>query len=465
VQVTTAFWAIEGLALAWYGIARERRLPYVAGIALQLVAGAYFLLGGYGLRSTPLLNDTYVGCLVIAGCGVATAWLTRRAQSGWLDRNLMQILSALAGAWALVWWLGANGAEISRFAPNIHKIALYTVLLIVTAWSLFAIGRGLSWPGARHVSLLPAAASLLGAIFAGWSASTGHAMHDSMVLALPAAFVSFYVMLVQHERDGMRALIPEAHVYGLWLLTVTLLREALWVADRVSPGGELWTIIAWQLVPAGLVCITVHFERHRVWPVKDHRDAYLLGVIPLLVTAFAAAFVANFSHHGGEALPYLPFASFFDVTQMAVIFTIAWWSASARPLLSGVTIQLIRLVPAALAFVWLSAMAMRLAHHWAGVAFEADALMRSGFAQSMLSMLWTALALVVMIRASQKRLRGEWFAGFGLLGVVGAKFMLVDVVNKGTVTWALSLIGVGLLILAASYFSPAPPRADTEATS
>jgi hypothetical protein len=33
----------------------------------------------------------------------------------------------------------------------------------------------------------------------------------------------------------MRALIPEAHVYGLWLLTVTLLREALWVADRVSP--------------------------------------------------------------------------------------------------------------------------------------------------------------------------------------------------------------------------------------
>ncbi|MGZ8210808.1 MAG: DUF2339 domain-containing protein, partial [Burkholderiales bacterium] len=70
----------------------------------------------------------------------------------------------------------------------------------------------------------------------------------------------------------------------------------------------------------------------------------------------------------------------------------------------------------------------------------------------------TALALALMIGATRKLLRRQWFAGFALLGVVGAKFVLIDVVNKGTVTWALSLIGVGLLILAASYFSPAPPK-------
>ena len=110
-------------------------------------------------------------------------------------------------------------------------------------------------------------------------------------------------------------------------------------------------------------------------------------------------------------------------------------------------------------------MAMRLAHHWGGVAFEADALIQSGFAQSILSLLWTALALAVMIRASNKRLRSEWFVGFGLLGVVGAKFVLIDVINKGTVTWTLSLIGVGLLILTASYFSPAPPKAPATAIS
>jgi uncharacterized membrane protein len=63
-----------------------------------------------------------------------------------------------------------------------------------------------------------------------------------------------------------------------------------------------------------------------------------------------------------------------------------------------------------------------------------------------------------MIGATRKVLRGRWFLGFALLGVVGAKFILIDIVNKGTVTWTLSLIGVALLILAASYFSPAPPR-------
>ena len=108
---------------------------------------------------------------------------------------------------------------------------------------------------------------------------------------------------------------------------------------------------------------------------------------------------------------------------------------------------------------------MRIAHHWAGVPFAAKALMSSGVAQSLLSLLWTALALALMISATRNTLRERWFVGFALLGIVGAKFILVDVVNKGTLTWTLSLIGVGLLILAASYFSPAPPRAAREATA
>ena len=201
--------------------------------------------------------------------------------------------------------------------------------------------------------------------------------------------------------------------------------------------------------------------------MRDQRRAYLLaGALPLLFGALAGALVANFSHHGGgSALPYFPFASFFDVAQIAVIFATWAWTATARPLMDRETARLACIVPPALAFVWLSAMAMRLAHHWGGVAFKADALIQSGFAQSILSLLWTALALAMMIRASNKRLRREWFVGFGLLGVVGAKFVLIDVINKGTVTWTLSLIGVGLLILAASYFSPAPPKALAAATS
>src|SRR5204862_1041406 len=125
----------------------------------------------------------------------------------------------------------------------------------------------------------------------------------------------------------------------------------------------------------------------------------------------------------------------------------------------------LRGVPYALCFVWLSAMAIRIAHHWGRVPFDTAALLSSGIAQSMLSLLWTALALALMISATRKVLRQRWFMGFALLGIVGAKFVLIDVVNKGTITWTLSLVGVGLLILAASYFSPAPPRAASQPTA
>ena len=46
-----------------------------------------------------------------------------------------------------------------------------------------------------------------------------------------------------------------------------------------------------------------------------------------------------------------------------------------------------------------------------------------------------------------------------LLAVVGGKLLLFDASGRGTATWTLTLIGVALLVLAASYFAPLPPRA------
>ena len=47
--------------------------------------------------------------------------------------------------------------------------------------------------------------------------------------------------------------------------------------------------------------------------------------------------------------------------------------------------------------------------------------------------------------------------GFGLLAIVGAKLLLVDAAHAGTAIWTGTLIGVALLVIAASYFAPRPP--------
>jgi uncharacterized membrane protein len=464
--VTSAFWAIEGLALAWFGMSQRRGFPYAAGLVLQLTAGVYFLTEWKGVRVTPVFNAFYVGSIVIVICGAWTAWLSKRtAGADWLGRENAKAFPSIAGAWALAWWLAANFSEIARFAPRAHEAALYLGVLIATAWALMAIGRALPSIVTRYVALVLAALAIAGGLIDDWGHARSHPLHDSMAFALPAAFASVYAILRANERGGLTAALPAAHVYALAVLAATVLLEALWLAAELAPGVTLWPLLAWMLVPAGLAYAIVHLARHAIWPVGTQRKAYLATAAPaLLAVAGLAALYANMNHSGAApGVHYLPVASFFDVAQIAVILAVHAWTKTAAPDVDAELAKVVRMTLAGLAFIWLSAMAMRVAHHWGGVPFSADALMASGLAQSMLSILWTAIALTLMISATRQVLRSRWFLGFALLGLVGAKFVLVDVVNKGTVTWTLSLIGVGLLILAASYFSPAPPRSNAVA--
>lgn len=85
-------------------------------------------------------------------------------------------------------------------------------------------------------------------------------------------------------------------------------------------------------------------------------------------------------------------------------------------------------------------------------------MMRSTLFQMLLTLFWTVTSIAAMILASRRRERKLWFGGFALLGVVGAKLLLFDAAGRGTLMWTGTLIGVAVLVLAASYFAPLPPR-------
>jgi len=111
---------------------------------------------------------------------------------------------------------------------------------------------------------------------------------------------------------------------------------------------------------------------------------------------------------------------------------------------------------------------LRTLHHWAGVPFRLDLMLRSVLVQTSFSIFWTVLALGAMAFATRRSLRALWFAGAALMTVVVAKLFLVDLSNIGGVERIVSFIGVGVLMLVIGYFAPVPPkaeRAQTEATS
>jgi uncharacterized membrane protein len=161
-------------------------------------------------------------------------------------------------------------------------------------------------------------------------------------------------------------------------------------------------------------------------------------------------------------LPYVPLFNPVDVTLGFIASTLVAWTRKLADdgidLRAYVPREGLYGVPGALAFLWVNAVALRTLHHWFGIAWSLPALWHSTLVQSVLSLLWTVIALATMVVANRKSARTGWIAGAVLLGVVVAKLFVVDLSRVGGVERIVSFIGVGVLLLLIGYLAPVPPR-------
>lgn len=457
-QVTSALWAVEGIAVLWFGVRQERRVAQAFGSIMQVAAAVYFLDGVPALRhAQPLFNDVCLGGLLIAAAGFVGADLLRR-----LPKPVVS--SSLLLAWSLLWWFGTAWSEIDRFAPQALHLPL---LLLFAALSFFALelyGAAQAWSAPRHASvlLLP----LIGVLALASVLRDGHALAGYLAIVLPCALGLHYWILARQEQAATGAPVllgALRHVAAWWLLVAIGGAELAWIGQRLAHGVSLWPLLAWGIVAGGGLGLADFGVRRGLWPFAAQPAAYRgMACLPLAVAAAGWSLLANFSHAGGgTGLPYLPLFNPFDLTQLAVLVAISCWLSRMRddPVPGWELVGRFTAWPAFLGFVWISTLAARIAHHWGGVPFTAHALFHSALLQGMLTLLWSALAIGLMIRATRQSSRQGWYGGFALLAVVGVKLLAVDLANAGTAMWTGSLIGVALLVLAASYFAPVPPKA------
>lgn len=454
MQVTSAFWAIEGAALLWFGVRTQRLLAQGAGLVMQLAAGVALALGWNHLgHSHPFANSAVFGAFILTMSGLFSARLLRAVEGG------PQVPPILPCIWALLWWFGAGLGEIDRFAA-VDMHAPYGLMYVAaTTLGLEGLARLWCWPQLRASAILLLAALWIASLLA--IHHSGHPLAGVMALVMPAALALHYALLVAQEKSGEIAFSALHHIGAWWLLLVVLAAEFTWQAAQFAPGVQLWNFVALGLVLTGGIALPA-IGRERFWPFNTPAAQYIpVAVTPPLLALLMLLPWANVNLAGGvgtRGLPYLPLLNFFDATQLAGMLAILHLS---RIIATDWRYRL-RIVSAALAFIWLSALAARIAHHWGAVPFEVAALLHSDLFQALLTLFWTVCAIGTMIAASRREHRELWFGGFALLGVVGAKLLLVDTAGRGTLTWTATLIGVALLVLAASYFAPLPPK--TEAT-
>jgi uncharacterized membrane protein len=442
-NVAGVFWALEGGGLVWFGMRAGRRLPVLAGALLQVLSGLLLIdLWLRGPDGLPFRDSLFHASLLLVAAGSLSSYATRSKP----DQHRPFL------AWTLIWWFAIFHLELNRTLNEAQTWSAMLGLAALTSATLEWVGRRLAMTDVRAASLLllPAMALSLAATYL----DAGHPLANGLWLILPLALSVHWLGLFRQERDGLDWFVAERHVGAFWLLTWALAWEIAWQAAQFPALGYAIPEALRALVLAAALLLIPRTGLG--WPFNTHRETYFkIGLILPALLGWLWLFSTATSLTGSWALPYVPVLNPLDASALLLIWSLySHWRAtgyfamkSGYPALFGLALLL-----------WLSLILARVVHHWAGVPFLPDMLWHSALLQALLSLGWTAFALVVMVAASRRQVRLAWFAGLGLLLLVCVKLVGVDLANVSGMLRVLSLIGVGLLVLGAGYLAPVPPR-------
>ena len=199
------------------------------------------------------------------------------------------------------------------------------------------------------------------------------------------------------------------------------------------------------------------------WPSAPLGDWYRTAIIPggTVLMAMLAVFW-NLRHDGAMApLPYMPLLNPLDLTTG---FVLMLWASALRQLAHRAVapkalLYRLQVGGAIAAYVWFNLILLRSAAHYCSIDYRIDALAASQSVQAMLSLVWSASALVLMRVSARRVMRRAWWGGALALGIVVVKLFLIDLSNGGSIARVVSFVGVGLLLLLVGYLAPYPKTA------
>jgi uncharacterized membrane protein len=451
-------WCAVALALM---VANRRRAEqalspeWVAGIAIivfawlatEARAGA---IAGFGLQvsvTTLLRFAVTVTAITAALFSLAGGVRQRTAAAALLALGVFVWLFALfAETWARIddQWAAAQVA--------LAIVGLTAALLVWLAHKLkWTWPLQLSW-GFLVAHIVLAAAAVVMAIDAAQLPSRHYGW-----IVWPLAWVFFYVRLAWEERASLRVPLSAQstlHVSGLWLLTAMITAEVALRIDTIAGAG--WFHGVWGAVPALALWFVIHYAMR--WPMRAAPSVYAsIGAPGLAIYALAwLVFVGAFTPGDPAPVPYLPLLNPLDLASLLALAALLRWH------LADQRIEWQRPVRYALggaAFIALNAAALRAVHFLGGVPWGVDSLSRSLVVQAVLSLLWTATAMGLMVFGHRRSTRGWWTVGAALLAAVVIKLLFVDLSGQGTIERIVSFVGAGVLILLIGYLAPVPPAA------
>jgi uncharacterized membrane protein len=460
---TAATWALEGVAVLWLGGKQNRKLARAFGVFLQFAAGASLL----HTVDTHLVDSSFsLDAVVLACAAVISAWLLSRL--GERRTRYEGPLIPVLFLFGLTWWLVGCISEAVRQVSSRFELHATLTVIALTAGLCSVIAQRLQLTIARVPALCLLPVMMLFAAIEPFD--TAHPLDRAGFMTWPLSFALLYWTLWRDESICSDKMVAALHSIALWLLLALTSWEVAWGIDQLVQGSGSWPAIAWASIPAVALYLLPGLTARIAWPLAAHRSAYAaVGGAGIAAYLLAWSLTTNLHLNGDPyPLPYVPLLNPLDLAQIAVLLaTLRWWRACERldiDVFINNRVLALRTFGVVL-FVWLNAVLLRTLHHWAGVPYELDALLRSTLVQTSLSIFWTLLALAAMVLATRRIARPLWFIGATLMAVVVLKLFIVDLSRIGSVERIVSFIAVGLLMLVIGYFAPLPPSQVAEQES
>jgi len=399
-----------------------------------------------------------------------------------LGRSFAQMEDSLRPAllWiGFLWWQFALYGEITRSTIGLQAtpVPLFGATvqphLHLLAWvgSAFVLHE-LSWRGRLRCAAIAVTPAWTVLPFMLLAAAHGAATRDHVFqgggwIVWPLLVLLHLRMLRRLDQDPPAQWWPWVHAGGVWLLALLAGNLLMYAVDTAGLWDSAWASVI-LLVAGSLVVLLLSRQRWFEaaapgWPLDRFAGAYLwLAAAPLVLALIAGALrVALTSNGDARPLPYLPLANPTDLAVALALGACAlWWlrlSASTLPLPAAARDDGWTPWAIAIAFIVLNTVWLRAAHHLFSVPWDAGALFSSFIVQAGYSILWTLLALVLMLGALPSQQRKLWLLGAALLGATVLKLFVVDLSNRDGTERIFVFIAVGVLMLVVGYFAPLPP--------
>lgn len=466
------------------------RLVWPLSRHLALVAQ---LLGGVALGifyapqwtwTMPLeekLELPLLGILMLAASALVTSRMLMRVQEG-------SHLATSMLVWAGLWWFGpAINVAAGRLTDYVPEslgyayacwTALYAVAVGISALAFVRIAPRLAWPQLRWL------AAVCWAMLALITWRVLHSLYGWHELPVPALWIAVVVLWASTEYTMARWSAGGAGLAPPLLKSLHLLRTAgpwlaIWpagaividtwlsgAADQPNIMQDGWVIDAsWSnYVPtwAMMLVLLVLLRRSLAnkWPATPVGDWYRSFIIPG-ATVLLALLVAtwNVKHDGAMApLPYMPLLNPLDLTTGFALLLCAGVlrQFSDLTVVQEERLHQLRVFGLIAVFAWFNLMLLRSTAHYLDIAYRLPDLAASQFVQAMLSLVWSASALLLMWIAARRTMPRTWWSGALVLAIVVLKLFLIDLASGGSIARVISFVGVGLLLLLVGYLAPFP---------